>query len=548
MTTQSDSTQVGTLQPILSFALPQPTVNSEVLALLASLFFTFFANSGLWAALHPHVHWPTLVGTALLVTSAHWLIFLVLFNRWTAKPLLILLLLTTAMAVYFMSQYKVYLDRDMMRNLLETDVKEASELFQLQMLPYFLGLGLLPSLALLRLRITVRPWRQTARWRATCLLLALALTVGSALATMHHLIPLVRENGELRHLITPANFIVSLTRVLGEETHEAIGKKKAIATDATRPAAPADQLPRAFVLVVGETVRAANWGLDGYQRQTTPELAARDVINFSDVTSCGTDTATSLPCMFSAIGRANYNQKEIRGSQSVLHVLDRVGVSVLWRDNQSGCKGVCDELALDTFAEKDHASLCANGRCYDEVLLSDLREKIEAAPGDILIVLHMLGNHGPAYFERYPAEYRRWTPTCDHTHLAECSREAVVNTYDNAILYTDHVLAMTIDLLAEVQNHATGMAYISDHGESLGENNLYLHGFPYALAGDEQKKVPLVMWFSEALVDSLQLDQDRLRATANKPVSHDNLFHTLLGLFDVRTSLYAPQLDLLTPN
>lgn len=542
MTTGTEEQQIS--RSTLVLGLPRLTVNSEILALLASLFFTLFANRELWQTLHSHLSWPLLMTTGLLVAAVHWSLFLLFFNRWSTKPLLTLLLLTTAAAVYFMDQYQIFLDREMMRNLLETDVKEAGELIQLEMLPYLVGLGLIPSVLVWHLRIAVRPWRQTARWRLTCLLAALALTAVSGLISVRHLVPLIREHGELRYLITPANYMVSLFRVVGEETREATHHKQPIALDATRGAASAP-LPRAFVLVVGETVRAANWGLNGYSRQTTPELAARDVINFPDVTSCGTDTATSLPCMFSALGKRNYDARAIRGSQSVLHVLDRVGVSVLWRENQSGCKGVCDQLQSESFTKEQHPELCAGGRCYDEVLLSDLRERIDTTPGDVLIVLHMLGNHGPAYYERYPDAFRRWTPTCDHTRLADCSHEAVVNAYDNAVLYTDHILAATIDLLAQIDSHATGMAYISDHGESLGERNLFLHGFPYALAGDEQKKVPLVMWFSQELGDSLALDLDRLQASALTPASHDNLFHTLLGLFDVETALYEPQMDLL---
>jgi lipid A ethanolaminephosphotransferase len=312
--------------------------------------------------------------------------------------------------------------------------------------------------------------------------------------------------------------------------------------------------PLLVVMVVGETARAANWQLNGYAKATTPELAqlgTPPVINFKDVTSCGTNTETSLPCMFAPVGRRDYDESRIRGSQSLLHVLNRAGVGVLWRDNQSGCKGVCEGLPQEEVLQLNPPGLCADGRCMDEALLLGLDERLKAAsaagtkPGTQLLVLHQLGNHGPSYFRRFPPAFKRFTPQCEHDDLRKCSTEEIVNAYDNALLYTDHVLARLIQQLRAAQDRVDSVVlYVSDHGESLGENNLFLHGLPYAIAPDLQKRVPMVMWFSSGAEASTGVDTTCLQRRATQPTAHDHLFHTLLGLVDVKTALYEKDWDL----
>jgi lipid A ethanolaminephosphotransferase len=300
-------------------------------------------------------------------------------------------------------------------------------------------------------------------------------------------------------------------------------------------------------MVVGETARAANWGLSGYARQTTPQLAQLPIINFSDVTACGTSTEVSLPCMFAPVGRRQYDEARIRGSESLLHVAARAGVAVHWRDNQSGCKGVCDGLPHDVLGPALAPGLCQDGRCLDEGLLRGLDERLRGlhgSRGTQLLVLHMLGNHGPSYFRRYPPAFERFTPVCRNDDLGGCTRDEIVNAYDNALLYTDHVLATLIGTLA---SHAgdvdSALLFVSDHGESLGEKNLFLHGVPYVIAPKEQTQVPMVFWQSAGFARSEGLNGDCLRARARQPVQHDHLFHTLLALLDVKTSLYTPELD-----
>jgi len=290
-------------------------------------------------------------------------------------------------------------------------------------------------------------------------------------------------------------------------------------------------------------VRAADWGLSGYARQTTPRLARRDLINFSEVSTCGTNTAVSLPCMFAPIGKSNYDERYIKSHESLLDVLKHAGYRVVWIDNQSGCKGVCDGVEHFSPDSQAYPALCDRHDCRDGVLVEALRQQLTSASGDTVIVLHTLGNHGPSYFERYPEAFRAFTPTCDDADLAQCSRQEIVNSYDNAILYTDSVLDELIGVL-EAQSRPAALLYVSDHGESLGENGLYLHGLPYAIAPEEQTRVPMIWWSSPAFDTVAGLERDCLAERARQPVSHDNLFHSLLGVLGVESSIRDPRLDI----
>ena len=361
----------------------------------------------------------------------------------------------------------------------------------------------------------------------------------------------MRNHKELRYLITPAAPLWSLARVLSRDAQAANLPRQPIGADARLGASwAAAKKPALFVIVVGETARAADWGLSrtpgqSPARDTTPELARRAVINFPDVTSCGTNTEVSVPCMFSLQGRRGYDEDAIRGSESLLDVLRHAGLRVVWNDNQSGCKGVCagvDSMRPDPAALPQ---LCDGERCLDEALLESSRSLLRDANGNLVLVLHQLGNHGPAYFRRYPDAFRRFTPTCDDEDLSKCSREQIANSYDNALLYTDHVLARSIDMLQELApRYDTALLYVSDHGESLGENGLYLHGLPYSIAPAEQTRVPMVMWISSGFAARTRLNPACLRTQADRPAAHDNLFHTVLGLLDVRTAVRDDTLDL----
>ncbi|KIP86398.1 membrane protein [Stenotrophomonas maltophilia] len=531
--------------PAMAWLQRRPRLSSEALIALASLFFAIAGNRLFWnsaMATHPGSLRYAL-SLLLLLLGAHAFLLGLLVWRWNAKVVVSALLMLTMLASHYMGLYHIYLDADMLRNVLATDRRESSELLTASLAGPLL-LGLVPTLAVWRLQLTERRWTDALSWRAGFLLLAACVVLGGALLSFQEISALMRSQREVRYLATPANVLLGLPRALRGDNPVQRAPKLPIGTDAQVLARASGSRPRLLLVVLGETARAQNWGLNGGARQTTPELAQKPVINFPDMHSCGTSTEVSVPCMFSPWGRGDYDEKKIRAHQSLLHVLDHAGIGVLWRDNQSGCKGVCEGLPLQSLADATTPGLCANGRCLDEILLQDLPQQARAKPGDRVIVLHQLGNHGPAYFERYPPRFRRFTPTCDTVDLGRCTREQIANSYDNALLYTDHVLAQAIGTLQGMEDYDTAMIYVSDHGESLGEKGLFLHGIPYAIAPEEQTHVPMTMWFSPSFARNRGLDLQCVRQRAGQYTDHDALFSSVLGLMQARTALYAAQRDL----
>ncbi|WP_386338449.1 phosphoethanolamine--lipid A transferase [Xanthomonas citri pv. citri] len=524
----------------------RPTVSTEALVLLSSLFFALVCNQLFWrTAMATH---PGSIGFAIslmaLLVAVHALLLGILVWRWNAKPLLTLLLFTTALAAHYMDSYNVYLDADMLRNVLHTDHKESRELLTSGLILPLVCYFLIPTALLWRMRLRARSVGKTVLVRSGFLLVVAVVGAAGAMLSSQDISALMRNHREVRYLATPINYIVALRQNLKSESPIKRAPKQPIEHDATAtPRAPGSR-PRLLLVVLGETARAQNWGLNGYGRQTTPELAQAGVINFPDMHSCGTSTEVSVPCMFSPYGRRDYNEDMIRGHQSFLHVLEHAGISTLWRDNQSGCKGVCDGLEIQKLDDATTPGLCADGRCMDEILLSDLAAQVRAKPGDRVVVLHQLGSHGPSYFERYPAQFERFKPVCKTADLGSCGRQDIVNAYDNSILYTDHFLNQAIHALRGLPDYDTAMIYLSDHGESLGEKGLYLHGVPYAIAPKEQTHVPMVMWFSPEFARDRGLDEACLRHRAGQYTDQDALFPSVLGLMQVKTSVYAPERDL----
>lgn len=527
----------------------RPRLLSEHLTLIVTLSFTLFYNQPFWhGALADH-HldspntWALVAGYATVLTSLQYVVFLFFVSRRTVKPLLALLIIVAASVSYFTEHYGTYFDTTMITNVLETDTREARELFTNSFLLHMAVFALLPILLLFRVRVPTSSWRRAMLRRAGYLSCSILVLFASLFLTYQYLSPLMRTQPELRYLVTPGNAIVSLERVFTARHHISPQERLPLGEDATMLPRK-DQKPALLVVVVGETVRAANWGLNGYSRATTPELARRDIINYSDVSSCGTSTAVSVPCMFSPLGHDDYDKAYIQQHESLLDVLTHAGINVLWLDNQSGCKGVCDGVPHASIAPDDYPALCEDGRCFDQALAEELKKRVTPDQGDTVIVLHELGNHGPSYYQRYPAQFRRFTPTCDSADLGQCAQQEIINSYDNAVLYNDRVLSNITDFLDQQQDFAASMIYLSDHGESLGEKGLYLHGLPYAIAPDEQTHVPMIWWLSDAMRKRTGLDATCLRQHADQPHSQANLFHTVLGLMDVTTDVYRPAQDI----
>lgn len=541
-----------------------PLRSPLALAWLVSLWIAGPANWPLWKAF---ADLPDVTGTrgllfgigfGLMVAAAMAALLSLLAWRSTFKPVLTVVLLTAAVSAHFMGSYGVVIDPTMVLNVLGTDVRETRDLLSLRLLETLLLLAALPLWWLWRQPVDYRHWPTRALRNALSLIGALAALAALTLLCFQDLSGTMRNHKELRYLVNPLNGFYSVGRVAYAKQAKPAGPPLPIGLDA-RPLAPlAGQRTPLLLLVVGETARADHFALNGYPRDTDPELRTLDVLSFRNVTSCGTNTAASLPCMVSHLGRTAHDART-HDYENLLDLLQRAGLAVLWIENQAGCKEVCDrvphtrpELPAPGTTAPD-ARLCPNGECLDEAMLHGLDARLAALPAaqrarGVVLVIHQMGSHGPAYSQRSPADRKRFAPECTSTVLQQCDHQQLVNAYDNSIAYTDHVLAQSVGWLKQqTAAYDPAMLYLSDHGESLGENNLYLHGLPYAIAPREQTQVPLIAWLPPQRLQADRLDLSCLRGRLDTALSHDNLFHTVLGLARVRASEYQSALDALAP-
>jgi len=528
----------------------RPQLTAVQLLGIWSVAIVLFYNGPFWQrslgflAPSTYSQWISIGAFGLAIAALQLLIFIPFTGARTMRPVLIILTLVTASVRYFSVEMGTYFDVHMMTNLLETDAHESGQLINSGLILSLTLWGVLPATLIWRCKIVHSQNKLQSRWSAA--IIALLIFIAALLSSFQSFSPLLRNHKELRYLITPGNVLVALPRALAGQAEKLTIKRSPIGTDAQQRPTLAGEKPLLLVVVIGETQRAANWQLNGYERETTPNLAARDdLISFRDVSSCGTSTAVSLPCMFSRYTRKTYQPSSARGEQTLVDVINTAGVGVEWIDNQSGCKGVCSEVESDRIAKTRFPQLCADGECLDEVLVHDLKEELaeETHRGNQLLVLHMMGSHGPSYYRRYPAENVRFMPDCRQDELSQCSQQEVVNAYDNTIAYSDRVLNALIETLSRHRAHHTALIYLSDHGESLGEMGLYLHGLPYFIAPEEQTKVPMFWWLSSGYLAAQKLDSECLDNAAMYPTSHDALLHSVLGLLNIETELYEPELD-----
>ncbi|MEJ2453114.1 MAG: phosphoethanolamine--lipid A transferase [Candidatus Thiodiazotropha sp.] len=485
---------------------------------------------------------PYLLSLAVLFGCVNVILLSLLSYGRATKPVLIVILLASAAAAYFMDAYQVIIDDDMIDNVLKTDMAESLDLISLKLVLYLLLIGIVPAFLVYRVPVVQQSLRQAIFSRAKLAGGALVLAVATVLLFGSFYASFAREHKALRYYANPSYYLYAIGKTIGKAFKQEQQGLRTVGEDAKIPESDEDR--ELVILVVGETARADHFSLNGYARETNPLLANEKIASFTNTWACGTSTAVSVPCMFSIYDQEDYSKEKASHTENLLDVLQRAGVNVVWLDNNSDSKGVADRVPYQSFKSPDVNPDC-DSECRDVGMLENLQTYIDEHPsGDIFIVLHQMGNHGPAYYKRYPAAYERFTPVCQTNELADCERQAIDNTYDNAILYTDYFLSRVIELLKQnSESFEAAMFYISDHGESLGENNLYLHGLPDLLAPDVQKRVPMIFWFSDSfLEDGISIDQ--LLPQLDESYSHDNVFHTVLGLFEVETGVYDPLKDL----
>ncbi|MEY4318694.1 MAG: hypothetical protein RI902_2502 [Pseudomonadota bacterium] len=531
---------------------PKTPRSTWLVTLLASLWMAFVGNAVLWRSLNtlPDISGWHGVGFGLafgcMITGVLCTLMAMFAWRWLFKPIVSLLLLLTAFATYYMWMYGIVMDTPMVINVFQTDAREASDQLSWQLLVTVLLMAVLPIVALWRQHVVYGSFKQQLVSNLGVAAGGLIVTIAFTFWVFQDFASLMRNHTQLRYQINPLNSIYALLDLTVIPSDQARGPLQPIGLDAK--VAKKQSPPPLLILVLGETARSDHFSLNGYARNTNPLLAKESVVSFPNVTSCGTSTAESVPCMFSHLGREAYSQRQ-NETENFLDVLQRAGYAVLWIDNQSGCKEQCDRIANINTSSLKNAEHCEKGECRDTIMLAELEAQLAKLPAEkravgTVVVMHQMGSHGPAYFKRTPAAFKPFQPECTDTSLSQCDRAQVVNAYDNTLVFTDYFLSRVIGWLKTQEKNSTpAMLYISDHGESLGENNLYLHGLPYRVAPKEQKHVPMITWLSHGFEQYRGIHTACLQKQRDRDLSHDHLFHTVLGLMSVRTEVYQAELD-----
>lgn len=529
--------------------------NPVLFIIISALFFTIFQNSLFFSkagnlvsadSVHSYLF---LASMPLLLFCLLNIIFSLLLWPFIRKPIIIILLLSGAIINYFMYSFSIVIDGNMIENALQTDTNETMDLLTFGMASWLLLIGIIPALLVVITKISSsKAWYYLLGLRLLNIVVSGMIILIITFGFFKDYASLFRNNKTLVGVLVPSNMLVSMGKVASNRL-EASRPYIQLGLDAKKGDRITNQPKKTLVvLVVGETARAENFSLGGYSRNTNPNLTERNnLVYFDNVTSCGTATAVSVPCMFSNMTRTQYSATQARHQDGVLDIIARTGVNVLWRENDGGCKGVCDRVPTQDMTSLYLPQYCKDKACLDEILLYNLDEYINGLDGDGLIVLHQMGSHGPTYYRRYTEDQRLFYPTCDTKQIQDCDTQKLVNTYDNTVVYTDMLLDKTITLLEKYSDqYATAMIYLSDHGESLGENGMYLHGAPYAIAPSQQTHIPMLMWLSPDYQRSYAIDEGCLRQAAKSgQFSQDNLFHSLLGVLDVQTSEYDKTMDIL---
>ena len=467
---------------------------------------------------------------------------------WLDRILAALFIVLCASTQYFIWNFGVVIDRSMVVNIIDTTPAESFALMSTKLVLVIGLTGILAAVLTFWFRIRrSKSHLNSVMTRLVSIVVSVLCILLVASLFYKDYASLFRNEKELIKSLGPSN---SIAATLSWYKHNQMAHLPLvqIGTDAkTNPKMLNGTKKNLTIIVLGETTRAVNFQLNGYERENTPLLAKDDVTYFPNTESCGTATAVSVPCMFSNMPRAHYDADLASHQEGLLDIIQRAGTQVLWNDNDGGCKGACDRVPNQNMTTLNLAGMCHDGECYDDVLFHGLDDYINNLKGNGIIVLHTIGSHGPTYYNRYPEKFRKFEPTCDTNQIQDCSHQQLVNTYDNTVLYIDYIVDKAIGVLKAHQDQFnTSLVYLSDHGESLGEDGVYLHGLPYSIAPSEQTHVPMLIWLSEDYRKQFGVDKQCLdKLAGDKQFAQDNLFSTVLGMTGTETSEYKRTDDIL---
>lgn len=524
------------------------SIKSTYFIFIISAYFAFCLNNTFWQFAYNNINIENF-RTFLFALSLPIFMFIplfVLFNIITlpyiSKPLITILLICSASANYAMHNLGTIINSDMIQNFAETTYREASELITLKAITYVFITGILPAIITCFIKIQYSNFKKELISRLAIILICLIGFGILSIFSYKDYISFARNHSQVRRYINTFNYISGINKYYKRQKN---AQREFTIYDSSPSLTKQSSKPRLIILAIGETAREKNFSLYGYEKNTNPLLSKQDIYVFNNVVSCGTSTAVSVPCLFAHQTRETFNANDAKYAQNLLDIAQKAGYNILWKENDDGCKNVCNRVETIDAQKFLNTKHCFDDYCHDEFLLEGLEDKIKDLKKDTLIVLHMMGSHGPTYFKRYPDSFKKFEPFCNTSDLQKCTPEEIINTYNNTILYTDYVLSSLIDILKRQPQIESGMLYVSDHGESLGENNIYLHGLPYSMAPSEQKEIPMILWLSNSLKKQINIDNECLKQNAQKNQhSHDNFYHSVLHLLSINSSTYNSELDI----
>lgn len=477
-----------------------------------------------------------LFSLVLFFTSVTSILLLLVCHGRLTRWMLALFFLVSSASAYFMDSFGVIIDTVMLDNIMQTNQAELSGLVTTGLILRLIAFGVIPAWLILKYCPKPINFKAELKSRIGVILLLLITILAVMIPFTAGYATFIREHRIVRFYANPTYSVYSAFKYISQQFSISENTPlKTIAHDA-KILEPHSAKRELVILVVGETARFDRFSLNGYRRNTNPELMKQGVVSFGNVASCGTSTGVSVPCMFSSLGQDDYDKKIALQQENVLDILSRNGVEVLWRDNNSDSKGVATRVKYEDFKSPTLNPVC-EGECRDIGMLSGLDAYIQSNDGkDMLIVLHQMGNHGPEYYRRYPKAFERFKPACQTGELRDCAQEEIDNAYDNAILYTDYFLSEVINFLKKYdQSHEVAMLYVADHGESLGEHGIYLHAAPYAIAPKQQTHIPAILWTGQ----SFEYQLDNIRPYRDAALSHDDLFCSLFITYEVESGMCA---------
>ncbi len=460
-------------------------------------------------------------GLVILMLSLNFFFYYLMLSvgRFVGKCILAFTFIADAVSFYFIATYNVWITDKMMGNFFNTQYSEASGFLTWQAVLYVFFLGIVPCIFVFAKKVSYAGWKQAS----VNILLSLLISFAVVGANVKNVLWVDKNSTEIGSLLMPWSCVVNTVRYYSKKHSR--NKKEILLPDARISTRSKD----VCVLIIGESARRKNFSLYGYEKKTNPYTEG-DGVHALVAESADTYTTAGV--------KAILDHKPSGKLYEILpNYMSRNGVDVTWRTSNWGEPPVHIKKYYKVKDLKEKFPQ-ADGK-YDAILLEGLKEEILSNENDkLLVVLHTSTSHGPTYSTKYPKEFEVFTPVCETVEASKSNQQELINAYDNSVIYTDWLIHSVIQILRDIPQRRACMMFVSDHGESLGEANLYMHGVPARIAPKEQLEIPFIVWCSD---DTLSIDD-------SKEVDQYHVFHSVMSFLGLESPIYNPALDIFAAN